>query len=125
MDEQLEAVFDAIMERGFDPACSPWPDRVVVFVVSVQGILDNGGCAYLFSLPFDPPAPEGDVERAFEAIGAHDCAAALREARRRHAAGNAELAEFDDLLIEASSRNMLLLSRYAREERGLLEPRAG
>ncbi len=125
MDEQLEAVFDAIMERGFDPARSPWPDRVVVFVVSVQGIVDNGGCAYLLSLPFDPPAPEGDLERAFEAIGAHDCAEALREARRRHAAGHAEFRDVDELLIEASARNYLRLSRYAREERGLLEPHEG
>jgi hypothetical protein len=120
MDEHLEAIFDAIMERGFDPVASPWPDRVIVFVVSVQGILDNGGCTYLFSLPFDPPAPEGDIERAFEAIGAHDCALALREARRRQAGGRGDFEDLDERRIGESERNIVLLSRYVREQHGLL-----
>lgn len=73
------------------------------------------------SLPFEPSAPDGDIERAFEAIGAHDCTAALREARRRHVTGNAEFADLDERLIEASVSTCLRLSSYAREEPIVLE----
>lgn len=120
MDEHLEQVFDRIMERGFDPVRSPWPDCVVVFVISVQGIVDNGGCAYLLSVPFDPPAPEGAIERAFEAIGADECARALAEAQRRHAAGRMDFEDLDEVLIGASEANLLKLSSYARSEPGLV-----
>jgi hypothetical protein len=120
MDELLAETFDRIVNRGFDPRNSSFPDRVVVLVVSAQGIIDNGGFAYFHSLPFDPPADPEDFERVYTEIGADECAAAFREALTRHRAQAAD-ANYDDLdlLLNGASEEI-----YARLTGWILEHEA-
>lgn len=86
MDEIIHDAFDRILARDFHPRRSSFADRVVVLVVSAQGLVDNGGFAYFHGLPFDPPADPEDFERVYAAIGADACADAFREASRATAA---------------------------------------
>ena len=120
MDELLAETFDRIVNRGFDPRNSSFPDRVVVLVVSAQGIIDNGGFAYFHSLPFDPPADPEDFERVYTEIGADECAAAFREALTRHRAQAAD-ANYDDLDVVLNGASEEI---YARLTGWILEHEA-
>lgn len=116
MDEIIHDAFDRILGRDFHPLRSSFADRVVVLVVSAQGLVDNGGFAYFHGLPFDPPADPEDFERVYAAIGAERCAAAFREALDRQRRGGAvDWSDLDDIVISSSDEVYGRLSAWIVE----------
>lgn len=116
MDEIIHDAFDRILARDFHPRRSSFADRVVVLVVSAQGLVDNGGFAYFHGLPFDPPADPEDFERVYAAIGADACADAFREALARHRrGGEIDWSDLDDVVVSASDEVYGRLSAWIAE----------
>jgi hypothetical protein len=121
MDASTSAAFERILAAGFEPRLAPFPHRVVVMVVAAQGILDNGGFAYLLGLPFDPPADEQDFVRAYAAIGAHDCAAAIEAALARKGSGAAiDWSDLDAVVVGRGDEIDARLSAWIHDNRDLL-----
>lgn len=116
MDEIIHDAFDRILARDFHPQRSSFADRVVVLVVSAQGLVDNGGFAYFHGLPFDPPADPEDFERVYEAIGAVACADAFRDAlARQRRGGEIDWSDLDEVVMAASDEVYGRLSAWIVE----------
>ena len=121
MDDTTSATFDRILAAGFEPRRASFEERVVVLVVAAQGILDNGGFAYLLDKPFDPPADDADFARAYAAIGAHDCAAAIATALARKASGEVrDWSDLDDVVVGRTEEVEALLSNWIERNKELL-----
>lgn len=121
MDDTTSAAFDRILAAGFDPRRAPFAHRVVVLVVAAQGILDNGGFAYLLDRPFDPPADDEDFVRAYEAIGAGACAAAIKSAlSRRGAFGAPDWSDLDAVVVGRTDEVHAQLSAWIARNKDLL-----
>jgi len=101
-----------ITSRGFDPHTAPWDHKVCVMLHAAQGIVDNGGFEYFFEAPFEGRPALEDFPKAFEAVGAHISAAALREAINRANMPSATYDDLDSVLWRESQRNYQLLSAY-------------
>jgi hypothetical protein len=121
MNDTVSTTFDRILATGFNPKSASFEERVVVLVVAAQGILDNGGFAYLLGKPFDPPANDEDFARAYAAIGAHDCAVAIAAAFARRTSGEAcDWSDLDDVIVGRSKEVDALLARWIERNKELL-----
>jgi hypothetical protein len=101
-----------VTANGFNPHTSPWPHKVCVMMHAAQGIIDNGGFEYFFSVPFDgDPDPE-DFSKVFAATGADESASAIREAMVRSNSTESMFEDLNALLWRESDRNYELLAEF-------------
>ena len=104
-----------ILERNFDPSSSPWKDKVVMFVLQSQGIIDDGGFEYFFEIPFDGKPDLNEFVVAFEEVRAKESSEALKKALEIHRTGSTEFGDLADFFFKESDENYLKLEMYILE----------
>src|SRR3954453_11482867 len=76
----LEEISNPLFQRidaGTPLSDFPWPARVLVLIMSAQGILDNGGLVYFFENDWPGNSPSSLFEDAYRTIGADTVADAI------------------------------------------------
>jgi hypothetical protein len=82
--------FERLESVGSDPLRFPEPWKTIVLIRSVQGVIDNGGFTYFFENDWPNKAPYEEFAMAYDRIGKHDAAIAIRDAVSAMGLVNAE-----------------------------------
>ncbi|MDF1800140.1 MAG: DUF4375 domain-containing protein [Planctomycetota bacterium] len=83
LEDLADEAFGAVQDAGGDPRGLDEPLRTVAIVYAAQAVLDNGGLAYFLDNDWNGTPTYELFAEAFERIGAHGTAGALREAVER------------------------------------------
>jgi len=112
----IDTTFDRIMEKGFDVNHSPFSHKVVVMVVTAQGIIDNGGFDYFFEQEFEGNPNYQDFVNVFKEIGAVESSAAIEKAiKLNKKSGINKFKDQDSVLFDNSEQNYTKLRNYIEQ----------
>ncbi len=101
-----------IVKTGFNSQTSPWEQKVVMFVLNAQGVIDNGGFEYFFESPFEGNPSLDEFAKAFKEIGSSECAATMEKALTIFRSGSLEFGDLEDVFFNESKANYLKLESY-------------
>ena len=119
MDEEklINFTFNKIIEGGFNPRTSPLKDKVVVMVLSAQGVIDNGGFEYFFEEEFNGNPDLNDFVLVFNAIGAIESSAAIENAIAIKEDGEPDkFDQLEEIMFANSGANYSKLAAYIKAE---------
>ncbi|WP_255990424.1 DMP19 family protein [Chitinolyticbacter albus] len=110
---------ERIEARGFDPLTAPEVDRTVMVVVTAQGLIDNGGFAYLFDPGFAVKPDWNWFVTAYRAIGALETADACVQAIElwRQIGDTADFDALDAVAWQRSASNYDWLATWIKSHR--------
>ena len=80
LSELSTEAFERLESVDSDPLRLPEPWKTIVLVYSAQGVIDNGGFTYFFENDWPNKTPYEEFASAYDRIGKHGAATAIRDA---------------------------------------------
>ncbi|GAB1270331.1 hypothetical protein NBRC116493_35850 [Aurantivibrio infirmus] len=79
-DKFIDELFDFVIENGFNSQKSTPIEKTVVYIVTAQGIIENGGFKYFFESDFDDgKVSHEEIINYFKKIGSVNTASTLKK----------------------------------------------